>query len=112
MNTHTRGYDKRHQKTRRILIARMPEGQPCWWCGLPMHEQAKNNWDHKPLAADHPEPHGARNHTQATRLLHFTCNSQRQDGKHDNMRPAVTNRHPGEKLQAQKQTATVVFKWG
>lgn len=111
MNAHARGYDKRHQKTRRVLIARMTPGEACWWCGQPMYEKPELNWDKRPLAADHIDPHGARARTQATRLLHFTCNSQRQDGHNDHRRPALTGRPPGQSLKDQT-TQSVQWQWG
>lgn len=88
-----RGYGHTHRLKRKQLLARMTEGQPCWWCGQPMHKNPENNFDNKPLAADHEQAHGAQNHELANRLLHFTCNSSRQDGSHDHQRPALNSMH-------------------
>ena len=58
-----------------------------------MFQQAERNWDGQPLAADHTHPR-AHGGTKADRLMCHSCNSQRQAGKHDDVRPAVTGTHP------------------
>lgn len=99
--TTERGYGWHdHQKPREALLRRHRDGTPCWWCGLPMHKTKQKNWDGKALARDHLEADGARNRSKEDRLLHFTCNSQRQDGRNDHLRPAVTGRHPSQPLAA------------
>lgn len=84
-----RGYDEVHKRNRTRLIYNMTEGEPCWWCSKPMHKNRTDNWDRMPLAADHEQRHGAKQRQLATRLLHHTCNSQRQDGRNDTQRPAL-----------------------
>ena len=61
-----------HRRIRRGLLAAHIEGTPCEWCGEPMYSTQK-------LEADHviPRSHGG---TEATRLLHKTCNRRRGDG--------------------------------
>lgn len=97
--TTERGYGWQHQQDRERLMRRHRNGQLCWWCGLPMHgDRTKTkNWDGRALAADHSDE-SARAGGKADRLLHGTCNSQRQDGSNDHIRPAVTGRHPSEPL--------------
>lgn len=97
--TSARGYGwKDHQQPREILLRQHRDGAACWWCGLPMHKDKAKNWDQKALARDHLEANGAKNRSKADQLLHFTCNSQRQDGRNDHIRPAITGRHPAEPL--------------
>ncbi|QXU53625.1 hypothetical protein [Rhodococcus sp. LW-XY12] len=102
-STTARGLGWDHQKTRERLLRNHVDGTPCWWCSLPMFRNRTNNWDHDPtsndpasgsLAADHSQ---ARAHggTQADRLLHGTCNKERQDGRRDHLRPAVTGHRIG-----------------
>lgn len=73
-----------------------------------MFRDRRKNWDYDPnavrkdgkpdtssgsLAADHSKSratHGVGN-THADRLLHGTCNKQRQSGMRDEERPALTN---------------------
>ena len=68
-----------HQERRAALHAAHVEGTPCWWCGLPMYRTSQR------LEPGHsiPQVHGA------DQLLHAHCNSQRGDGKHDHLRPAL-----------------------
>lgn len=89
-----RGYNRQHEKTRKRLLRTHKDGTPCWWCGKPMYRNKNKNHDHLPLCADHEHANGARNGTQATRLLHYSCNSSRKDGKNDHKRPALTNNPP------------------
>ncbi|KIH72987.1 AAA family ATPase [Corynebacterium glutamicum] len=96
--TTERGYGWSHQQKRESLLRAHTDGSPCWWCGLPMHKDKAKNWDQKALARDHLEADGAKNRSKADQLLHFTCNSQRQDGRNDHIRPAITGRHPSEPL--------------
>ncbi|WP_192796262.1 MULTISPECIES: RNase adapter RapZ [Corynebacterium] len=106
-STKQRGYDHRHKRTRKALLATMTQGQPCWWCGKPMYREPERNPDGRPLAADHINAGGAARHETAGRLLHFTCNSQRQDGTNDNTRPALgiqPNREPNT-------TPAPAFRW-
>lgn len=84
-----RGYGQAHKSVRKRLIYLHKDGTPCWWCGEPMFREAGNNPDGQPLAADHINAGGAAKHEQASRLLHFTCNSARKDGSKDHLRPAV-----------------------
>lgn len=87
-STRERGYQGAHPIVRRRLLAALVPGAACFWCGQPMFQEAERNWDQRPLAADHDGVR-ARDHGLAGRLLHFTCNSQRQDGEFDDVRPAV-----------------------
>lgn len=82
-----------HQKQRRRLIAKLKDGEPCWWCDQPMFKKPEHNFDQAPLEADHSlsrRDHG--NQHVADRLLHRTCNRQRGAGDHDHIRPAVTGK--------------------
>ncbi|AMU73716.1 hypothetical protein BAB79_02780 [Mycobacteroides abscessus] len=98
------GHD--HQQQRNRLLARHVDGQPCWWCGKPMYRDRTRNWDHNPnatrsdgkpdtssgsLAADHSTARAQSTTSRADRLLHGTCNKQRQGGHRDDQRPALTN---------------------
>ena len=105
-----RGYNHTHRLKRKQLLARLNDGEPCWWCNRPMYENPKQNWDHKPLAADHEQAHGAKNRELANRLLHFTCNSQRQDGSHDHHRPALNVLHKTSQTP-HKTTTNNPFGW-
>lgn len=97
-----RGYTHHdHELPRKRLLLAMRDGEPCWWCGLPMHKDKQRNWDGQALAADHSHAHGAKNGEQPDRLLHGRCNSQRQDGRYDARRPALTGKHPSEPLAPQ-----------
>ncbi|MFA1432601.1 AAA family ATPase [Corynebacterium diphtheriae] len=104
--TTQRGYGWRHQKARRALLAQHKDGDPCWWCGKPMWKDKNKNHDGLPLAADHDQAAGAKNHQRAKRLLHGSCNSQAKDHANDHQRPA---------LQKQKATpappASTSFGW-
>lgn len=102
-----RGYGREHKHRRQALINGLVDGTPCWWCNLPMHGDLNKtrNWDGFALAADHEDARGAASGTQAGRLLHFTCNSQRQDGSNDHLRPALTGRHPSEPLGTSNSAA-------
>lgn len=101
-NFRERGYSYHdHDLPRKRLLIALKDGTPCWWCGLPMHKDKKRNWDGWALAADHSNPHGAKNGEQPDRLLHGRCNSQRQDGRYDERRPALTGKHPSEPLAPQ-----------
>lgn len=92
-STTARGLGWRHQQDRERLMRRHRDGTPCWWCARPMFRDAKRNFDGKPLEADHSEArsHGGR---KADRLLCSTCNRQRQDGRYDDLRPAITGVWP------------------
>ena len=78
-----------HQQQRERLLNRHVDGTPCWWCDRPMFRDPDRNFDNQPLAADHTQAriHGGM---KADRLLHNKCNSERQDGRNDDRRPAVT----------------------
>ncbi|AMA00222.1 AAA family ATPase [Corynebacterium glutamicum] len=103
--TTERGYGWHdHQKPREALLRRHRDGTPCWWCGLPMYKDKQKNWDKKALARDHLEANGALNRSKLDRLLHGNCNSQRQDGRNDHIRPAVTNKHPSEPIGGRAPT--------
>lgn len=87
-STQSKGLGYAHTQQRKRLLHNHKDGTPCYWCGKPMYRNPEQNWDKKPLAADHinPRKNGGK---IATRLLHFTCNSQRQDGTNDHKRPAT-----------------------
>ncbi|MGB0972846.1 MAG: hypothetical protein ACPGVG_18090 [Mycobacterium sp.] len=82
-----------HQQAVARLMRKLADGTLCWWCGLPMFLDKQRNWDRKALAGDHTVPRVAGG-TLADRLLHGTCNSQRQDGRCDDQRPVVQGIHP------------------
>ncbi|UAJ16252.1 HNH endonuclease [Gordonia phage Malibo] len=90
-SAHQRGLGYQHRKTRERLLNRHRDGTPCWWCGQPMYTNPDDNFDGKPLEADHTRSrahHGTRgNH--ADRLLHHTCNRQRGNGDRDDQRPTL-----------------------
>lgn len=86
---HQRGYGTPHDHARRRLMVKHKDGTPCWWCGKPMYRDKNRNFDGLPLCADHEDANGARDGKPATRLLHFTCNSSRKDGRNDHNRPAL-----------------------
>lgn len=58
-----------------------------------MFREPEQNWDNQALAADHSQPR-ALGGQRADRLLHGICNKQRQTGRYDHIRPAVTGVHP------------------
>ncbi len=60
-----------------------------------MFKDRHRNWDGKTLAGDHTVPRVAGG-ALADRLLHGMCNSQRQDGRYDDQRPALQGVHPSE----------------
>lgn len=109
-----RGLGRDHRIQREKLIRQHRDGTPCWWCGMPMHgdRRKQSNWDGKALAADHTHARAAGG-TRADRLLHFTCNSQRQDGRNDHLRPAVTGLPPGTPIKsAQVDVTASGFQFG
>lgn len=94
-STTDRGLGWRHQQAANKLQRQHADGTPCWWCNFPMYLAASQNWDGLTLAADHSQPRvfGGK---KADRLLHGKCNSQRRDGRRDNVRPAVLGCHPSQ----------------
>lgn len=105
-SAHQRGLGQQHRKVRSGLLRTHVDGSPCWWCGRPMFRDPKRNWDYNPdsldpgngaLAADHTHAraHGGR---KADRLLHGLCNKERQDGRRDHLRPALTGAEPGASI--------------
>ncbi|MFI8590124.1 RapZ C-terminal domain-containing protein [Dietzia maris] len=88
-----RGLGWKHQKQRESLLRTHQDGTPCWWCARPMYRTAAKNFDDRPLAADHSEARSIGG-DKADRLLHSTCNEQRQDGARDHLRPALTGVWP------------------
>jgi len=78
------GMGWRHQKIRRALNAQLKDGEPCWWCGRPMHREHV-------LHADHSKSRKyAGIYAKADRLLHGACNEQRgAGGERDKRRPAL-----------------------
>lgn len=111
--TTERGYGWDHQRIRKRLLHNLHDGAPCWWCGQPMYRDKAKNWDGKSLAADHTEEGGARQRQAAERLLHGNCNSQRQDGRNDHLRPAATGRSPREPLSERMPERPTIgaFTW-
>lgn len=90
-STTERGYGWQHQQARESLLRKHKDGSLCWWCGKPMYKDKTKNFDGKALARDHLEAEGARRGSHLDQLLHFTCNSQRQDGSNDHLRPAIAH---------------------
>ncbi|GJJ23715.1 hypothetical protein [Mycolicibacterium mageritense] len=89
------GYD--HQVHRDRLLLKHVDGKPCWWCGRKMFRDPSRNFDGKALNADHERSravYGTAGNA-ANRLLHDTCNKQRQDGSRDDQRPALTRTDTG-----------------
>lgn len=98
-----RGYDHRHQQVRRRLLAKLKDGQPCEWCGQPMHRKPERNFDGAALEADHTKDLKHHGPGDADRLLHRTCNRSRGDGN-DHRKPGAGEQrdpHPG-----------ATFTWG
>lgn len=75
--TTARGLGWQHQKRRLELIESHNDGDPCYWCGLPMWKDATRNWDERAT-------------TPADRLLHQWCNRKRGSGENDHRRPSLT----------------------
>ncbi|GFK19286.1 hypothetical protein KbCgl_18580 [Corynebacterium glutamicum] len=98
-STTERGYGWQHQQARESLLRKHKDGSLCWWCGKPMYKDKTKNFDGKALARDHLEAEGARRGSHLDRLLHFTCNSQRQDGSNDHLRPAIAHQAPSSTTQ-------------
>lgn len=75
-----------------------------------MYREPASNWDSKPLEADHSQ---ARSHggTIADRLLHSVCNRQRQDGRNDHLRPAVTGMDPADARTVDDQLGIRLLPW-
>ena len=94
-NTTDRGLGWPHRQAVARLMRKLVDGALCWWCGLPMFKDSARNWDRKTLAGDHTVPRVAGG-AVADRLLHGMCNSQRQDGRWDDQRPALTGTHPAD----------------
>lgn len=75
-----RGYDSRHQRRRKILLAQLKDGEPCPECHKPMWKDPSKNFDGHPLEADHP-PGSAQKYAKnkrlnpAKRLIHKHCNA-------------------------------------
>ena len=67
--TEAKGLGWRHAQQRSRLIRKHHDGDTCWWCGQPMWRDPHQNWDNKPLAADHIQPRaqGARTTTSGQR---------------------------------------------
>ncbi|MCH6197458.1 hypothetical protein MHT86_08115 [Corynebacterium mastitidis] len=81
LTTTQRGLGYAHQQQRKRTLAKLIDGDPCWWCGRPMHKDQALHADHSTSRA-----HGGRH---ADRMLHAACNTQRQDGRNDHRRPAL-----------------------
>ena len=79
-----------HQQAVAELFRNHRDGSPCWWCAKPRYSTKELNWDGRQLAGDHSIPRAISRYSKADRLLHATCNEQRQDGSHDDQRPALT----------------------
>lgn len=92
-----------HQQAVAKLLRKLIDGSLCWWCGLPMFRNRQRNWDRKTLAGDHTVPRVAGGQL-ADRLLHGVCNSQRQDGRWDNVRPVILKSHPRDWLRIMRET--------
>ncbi|WP_018119407.1 AAA family ATPase [Corynebacterium mastitidis] len=83
LTTTQRGLGYAHQQQRKRTLAQLIDGEPCWWCGRPMHKDQALHADHSTSRA-----HGGR---YADRMLHAVCNMQRRDGSNDERRPALGN---------------------
>lgn len=96
--TTARGLGWQHQKVRDHLIRMHVDGTPCRWCAQPMYRDRTENWDYTPASTDRASGSLAADHsharsdggTKADRLLHGICNKQRQAGRNDHLRPAIT----------------------
>lgn len=88
-----RGLGWKHQKQRESLLRTHQHGASCWWCSRPMYRATAMNFDGRVLAADHTDARSLGG-DKADRLLHSTCNEQRQDGSRDHLRPALAGVWP------------------
>lgn len=104
--TTEKGLGWAHQQAVARLLRKHVDGGLCWWCGLPMFKDRHRNWDGKTLAGDHTVPRVAGGQL-ADRLLHGMCNSQRQDGRYDDVRPTVIGCHPREWLQRMRDMGRI-----
>ncbi|WP_420894421.1 hypothetical protein [Tsukamurella tyrosinosolvens] len=109
-STTARGLGHAHQQNRKRLLANHRDGALCWWCAQPMYRDHARNWDHGVLEADHSlaRSHGGQ---RADRLLHMTCNRQRQDGSRDHLRPALTGQPIGDTSPADDGLTPRHFTW-
>ncbi|MCJ7859259.1 ATP-binding protein [Corynebacterium kalidii] len=107
-STTERGYGHRHQTIRRRLLHNHTDGTPCDWCGQPMYRDAKRNFDHAPLEADHTNDLKHHGHGDADRLLHRRCNRQRKDGQ-EHRRPGAPST-PTPRVDG--PPAVTPFEWG
>ena len=75
-------YGWRHQKRRRVVKAKLQDGELCWWCGRPMHHTHDIHADHAVSVRN--------GGTKAARPMHGACNEQRRQGgpEIDRRRPA------------------------
>lgn len=73
-----RGYNRRHEKQRELLMRQLRDGAPCSHCGKPMYRDAAKNFDGAPLEANHSDPLANYENKQtaplADELLHRRCN--------------------------------------
>ncbi|MEC4615808.1 hypothetical protein [Tsukamurella tyrosinosolvens] len=108
--TTARGLGWQHQQIRRRLIANHRDGTHCWWCNGPMYRDPARNFDGAALEADHSLARSHGGH-RADRLLHMTCNRQRQDGSRDHLRPALTGQPIGDTSPADDGLAPRHLPW-
>ena len=108
--TTARGLGWQHQQIRRRLIANHRDGAHCWWCNGPMYRDPARNFDGAALEADHSLARSHGGH-RADRLLHMTCNRQRQDGSRDHLRPALTGQPIGDTSPADGGLAPRHLPW-
>ncbi|KZM70768.1 hypothetical protein [Nocardia terpenica] len=87
--TTQRGLGWVHQQAVAALLRSLPDGSPCWWCGMPMYRDPARNFDQRQLQGDHSTARAVGG-TVTDRLLHATCNGSRGDGSRDHLRPAIT----------------------
>lgn len=93
--TAQRGYDHNHKTTRARLLVRHVNGTKCTWCGRPMFKDADQNFDGKALHAHHPDGNPTR--TNATELMHDTCNKTcGEPGTREHLRPTLGMRQVDE----------------
>lgn len=71
----------RHQRARERTKRMMQDGEPCWWCGRPMHHNQLLHADHTTSVKN--------GGMDADRMMHDKCNRQRREGG-----PGIDERRP------------------
>ncbi|WP_072691759.1 HNH endonuclease [Rhodococcus marinonascens] len=105
-----RGLGYAHRQQRERLLRKHVDGNPCYWCGRPLYRDPAQNWDGNALHADHTIAR-SQGGTVADRLVHDLCNKQRQDGRNDHLRPAVTGINVADARAVDDQLGLRLMPW-